>query len=97
MAKMLENSVLDLAVSFFCSIFVVQKERENALTFCNGNERKKPRARFTTNNGATIFKISVQRYENYSDQPKDVHNDVRSSRQLGRVHYYPMQQHRLHR
>ena len=55
MAKILENSGLDLVVSFFCSIFVVQKERENALTFCNWNERKKPRARFTTNNGATIF------------------------------------------
>ena len=55
MPKMLENSVLDLAVSIFCPIFVVQNERETPLTFCNGNERKKPRARFTTNNGATIF------------------------------------------
>lgn len=54
-AKMLENSVLDLAVSIFCPIFVVQNERETNLSFCNGNERKKPRARFTTNNGATIF------------------------------------------
>lgn len=53
--KMLENSVLDLAVSIFCPIFVVQNERETPLTFCTGNERKKPRARFTTNNGATIF------------------------------------------
>ena len=53
--KMLENSVLDLVVSIFCPIFVVQNERETPLSFCNGNERKKPRARFTTNNGATIF------------------------------------------
>lgn len=53
--KMLENSVLDLEVSFFCPIFVVQNERETPLTFCNGNERKKPRARFTTDDGATIF------------------------------------------
>lgn len=59
MAKMLENSVLDFVDSFFYSIFVVQKERENALTFCNGNERKKPRARFTTNNGAKkLFNIT---------------------------------------
>lgn len=64
MAKTLENSGLDLVDSFFCSTFVVQRERENALSLCNGNERKKPRARFTTNNGAAIFKISVQRYEN---------------------------------
>lgn len=64
MAKILENSGLDLVVSFFCPIFVVQNERETPLLFCNGNERKKPRARFTTNNGAAIFKISVQRYEN---------------------------------
>ena len=97
MPKMLENSVLDLVVSIFCPIFVVQNERETPPTFCNGNERKKPRARFTTDDGATIFLISVQRYENYSDQPNDVRNDVRSSSQLGRVHYYPMQQHRLYR
>lgn len=55
MAKMLENSGLDLVDSFFYSTFVVQRERENALSLWNGNERKKPRARFTTNNGATIF------------------------------------------
>lgn len=55
MAKMLENSALDLVVSIFCTTFVVQNERETPLSFCNGNERKKPRARFTTNNGATIF------------------------------------------
>lgn len=52
MPKMLENSVLDLVVSVFCPIFVVQNERETPLSFCDGNERKKPRARFTTNNGA---------------------------------------------
>lgn len=55
MAKILENSGLDLVVSFFCPIFVVQNERETPLTFCNWNERKKPRARFTTDDGATIF------------------------------------------
>ena len=55
MPKMLENSVLDLVVSISFPIFVVQNERETPLSFCNGNERKKPRARFTTNNGATIF------------------------------------------
>jgi hypothetical protein len=44
-----------LVVSFFCPIFVVQNERETPLTFCNVNERKKPRARFTTDDGATIF------------------------------------------
>lgn len=32
-AKMLENSVLDLAVSIFCPIFVVQNERETPPTF----------------------------------------------------------------
>jgi len=41
-AKMLENSGLDLVDSFFCSIFVVQKERENALTFCTGTNVKSP-------------------------------------------------------
>lgn len=62
--KMLENSVLNLAVSIFCPIFVVQNERETPLSFCNGNERKKPRARFTTNNGANFFLKSLQRYGN---------------------------------
>ena len=32
MAKILENSVLDLVVSFFCSTFVVQRERETTLS-----------------------------------------------------------------
>lgn len=63
-AKILENSGLDLVDSFFCSTFVVQRERENALSLCNGNERKKPRARFTTNNGANFFLKSLQRYGN---------------------------------
>lgn len=63
-AKMLENSILDLVVSIFCPIFVVQNERETNLSFCNGNERKKPRARFTTNNGANFFLKSLQRYGN---------------------------------
>lgn len=61
---MLENSVLDLAVSIFCPIFVVQNERGNAPDILNGNERKKPRARFTTNNGANFFLKSLQRYGN---------------------------------
>lgn len=33
MAKMLENSVLDLVVSIFYPIFVVQNERETPPTF----------------------------------------------------------------
>ena len=40
-SKILRNSVLDLAVSIFCPIFVVQNERETPQSFCNGNERKK--------------------------------------------------------
>lgn len=61
-----------LVVSFFLRTFVVQRKRERTSNLCNGNERKKPRARFTTNNGAAIFKISVQRYGNYSDLPNDL-------------------------
>ena len=63
-AKMLENSVLDLVDSIFCPIFVVQNERETPLSFCNVNERKKPRARFTTDDGANFFLKSLQRYGN---------------------------------
>ena len=32
-SKMLENSVLDLVVSIFCTTFVVQNERETPLPF----------------------------------------------------------------
>ena len=63
-AKILENSVLDLVVSIFFTTFVVQNERETPQSFFNGNERKKPRARFTTNNGANFFLKSLQRYGN---------------------------------
>lgn len=52
-----------LVVSFFLRTFVVQRKRENALKLWNGNERKKPRARFTTNNGAKNF-LTLQRYGN---------------------------------
>lgn len=40
--KMLENSVLDLVVSIFCPIFVVQNERETPLSFSTGTNAKSP-------------------------------------------------------
>ena len=53
-----------LVVSFFLRTFVVQRKRGRTSNLCNGNERKKPRARFTTNNGANFFLKSLQRYGN---------------------------------
>lgn len=86
-----------LVVSFFLRTFVVQRKRERTSNLCNGNERKSPALVSQRTTGLPFFLKSLQRYENYSDQPNDIRNDVCSSSQLGRVHYHPMQQHRQYR
>ena len=64
MPKMLENSVLDLVVSFFCCTFVVQRKGETPSDF--GTETNaKSRARVSQRTtGLPFFLKSIQRYEN---------------------------------
>nr|DAW14385.1 MAG TPA: hypothetical protein [Caudoviricetes sp.] len=61
---MLGNRALSFGGFVFLLYLCSTKKGGNALRLWNGNERKKPRARFTTNNGANFFLKSLQRYGN---------------------------------